>query len=138
MGFNRRKMGDERRREADRQAAARRALDPQVRADALRFVTEWNERQEKRAPLLFSPTIGAAIAAQHWFLWVRCPGCCTTQSVDLRRLDRHPDTMVTGLIPALSCRACRPHAPFAELVKLSPSSIADEMYEERRRRVLGE
>ncbi len=138
MGFNRRKMDDERRREADKQAAARRALDPQMRADARRLVTEWNERQAQRAPLQFSPTIGAAVAAQHWFLWVRCPGCCTTQSVDLRRLDRHPDTMVTGLIPALSCRTCRPHAPFAELVKLSPMSIAGEMREVRRRRVLGE
>ena len=70
---------------------ARRALDPQVPADALRFVTEWNERQAQRAPLLFSPTIGAAITAQYWYLWVRCPGCCCTQSVDLRRLDWHPD-----------------------------------------------
>jgi hypothetical protein len=138
MGFNRRKMEDERRHEAEKQAAARRALDPQVRADARRPVTEWNERQAQRAPLLFSPTIGAAVAAQHWFLWVRCPGCCTTQSIDLRRLDRHPDTMVTGLIPALSCRACRPHAPFAELVKLSPGSVAGAMREERQRRVLGE
>jgi hypothetical protein len=30
------------------------------------------------------------------------------------------------------------HAPFAELVKLSPRSIADEMREEHRKRVLGE
>jgi hypothetical protein len=30
------------------------------------------------------------------------------------------------------------HAPFAELVKVSPRSIADEMREEHRRRVLGE
>jgi hypothetical protein len=29
MGFNRRKMEDERRHEAEKQAAARRALDPQ-------------------------------------------------------------------------------------------------------------
>lgn len=135
MGFNRRKMEDERRRAADKEAAARRALDPLVRADARRLVVEWNERQAQRAPLLFSPTVGAAICAQHWFLWVRCP--CTTQSVDLRRLDRHPDTMVTGLIPALSCRACRPHAPFAELVKLSPLNIGDEMREDHRRRMLG-
>ncbi|MGA9007032.1 MAG: hypothetical protein WB495_09075 [Xanthobacteraceae bacterium] len=90
---------------------------------------------ETRAPLLFSPTIGAAIAAQHWWLWVRCPACCCAQSLDLRRLDRHPDTMVTGLIPALSCRACRPHAPFAELVKLSPMSIAGELREDHRRQV---
>ena len=32
MGFNRRKMDDERRREADKRAAAKRALDPQVKA----------------------------------------------------------------------------------------------------------
>ncbi len=35
----------ERRREAEKQAAARRALDPQVKVDAHRLVTEWNERQ---------------------------------------------------------------------------------------------
>jgi len=30
-----------------------------------------------------------------------------------------------------------PHAPFAELVRLSQTSIADEMREEHRRRALG-
>ena len=57
---------------------------------------------------------------------------------DLRTLDRHRDAAVRSLIPALSCRSCRPNAPFAELVKLSRTSIADEMREEHRRRVLGE
>ncbi|MFY9762231.1 MAG: hypothetical protein WB772_08460 [Xanthobacteraceae bacterium] len=38
----------------------------------------------------------------------------------------------------LSCRSCRPNAPFAELVRLSRTSIADEMREEHRRQVLGE
>lgn len=32
----------------------------------------------------------------------------------------------------------RPHAPFAELLKQSPRSIAGEKREEHRRRVLGE
>jgi hypothetical protein len=40
-------------------------------------------------PLLFSPTIGAAITAAYWFLLARCPACRTTQSVELRSLDRH-------------------------------------------------
>ena len=44
---------------------------------------------------------------------------------------------MTSLIPKLSCRNCRPHAPFAELVKLSPLSITDEMREDRTRRMLG-
>jgi hypothetical protein len=68
---------------------------------------------------------------------VCCPACRTTQAFDLRTLDRHPWSALTGLIPALSCRSCRPHAPFAELVRLSDRSIADEMREERTRQVLG-
>jgi len=43
-----------------------------------------------------------------------------------------------SFIPALSCRSCRPNAPFAELVRLSRTSIADEMRIEHTRRVLGE
>ena len=82
--------------------------------------------------MLFSPTIGAAITARYWFLWVRCPACRTTQSVDLRTLDRHPHTAVTSFIPALSCRSCRPNAPFAELLRLSRTSIADNLHVARQ------
>jgi hypothetical protein len=88
--------------------------------------------------MLFSPTIGAAVAAGYWFLWVRCPACRTINAIDSRALDRHPDAAVTSLIPALSCRSCRPNAPFAELVRLWRASIADEMRIEHTRRVLGE
>jgi hypothetical protein len=138
MGFNRRKLADQRRTVAEKEAAARRATDAQVLEDAERLIDVWNERQAKRMPMLFSPTIGAAIASRHWFLWVRCPACRTTNAIDLRTLDRHHDAAVTSLIPALSCRSCRPNAPFAELVRLSRTSIADEMRIEHTRRVLGE
>src|SRR6516162_834572 len=138
MGFNRRKMEDERRRAAEKKAAGQRATDPQIMADAERLVAVWNERQKQQMPMLFSPTIGAAIAAGYWFLWVRCPACRTINAIDLRTLDRHHDAAVTSLIPALSCWSCRPNAPFAELVRLSRTSIADEMREEHRRRVFEE
>jgi hypothetical protein len=138
MGFNRRKMEDERRRAAEKEAVGRRATDTQLLEDAERLIAAWNERQAKRMPMLFSPTIGAAIAARYWFLWVCCPACRTINAIDLRTLDRHRNAAVTSLIPALSCRSCRPNAPFAELVRLSRTSIADEMREEYRRRVLGE
>jgi hypothetical protein len=49
-----------------------------------------------------------------------------------------PHAALSILIPALSCRSCRPNAPFAELVRLSRKSIADEMREEHQRRVLGD
>lgn len=135
MGFNRRRMEDERRRAAETKAAEQRATNPQ---DANRLVAVWNERQGKGMPMLFSPTIGAAVAAGYWFLWIRCPACRTINAIDLRTLDRHHDAAITSLIPALSCRSCRPNAPFAELVRLSRKSIADEMREEHRRRVLGD
>ena len=59
MGFNRRKMEDQRRQAAETEAAARRATDAQLLEDAERLITAWNERQAKRMPMLFSPTIGA-------------------------------------------------------------------------------
>jgi hypothetical protein len=137
MGFNRRKLEDQRRETAEKEAASKRATDAQVLEDAERLIAAWNERQARRMPMLFSPTIGAAIAAQYWFLWIRCPACRTINAIDLRVLDRHPDAAVSSLIPALSCRSCRPNPPFAELVRLSRTSIADEMREEHRCRVLG-
>ncbi len=138
MGFNKRKMNAERKVKADAKAAASRATEAQVLEDADRLIDAWNERQARRMPMLFSPTINAALASRHCYLWVRCPACRTTQSFDLRTLDRHPDATVASLIPAVSCRSCRPKAPFAELVRLSKTSIADEMRAEHTRRVLGE
>jgi hypothetical protein len=122
MGFNRRKLEDQRREAAEKETARRRATDAQVLEDAERLIAAWNERQAQRMPMLFSPTIGAAIAAQYCFLWV-CPACRTINAIDLRTLDRHRDAAVTSLIPALSCRSCRPNAPFAELVRLSRTSM---------------
>jgi hypothetical protein len=47
-----------------------------------------------------------------------------------RRPEGHPDAAITSLIPALSCRSCRPNAPFAELLRLSQSSVADDFQAE--------
>jgi hypothetical protein len=137
MGFNKRKMEDRRRQAAEKEADARRATEAQILEDAERLVAAWNERQTKRMPMLFAPTIGAAITARRWYLWVRRPACRTTNAIDLRTLDRHRDAAVTSLVPALSCRSCRPNAPFAELVQLSSLSVADQWDVDRGRAVLG-
>src|SRR3984885_6574673 len=73
MGFNKRKMEDRRRQEAEREASARRATEKQILEDADHLIAVWKERQAKRMPMLFSPTIGAAITAGYWFLRARCP-----------------------------------------------------------------
>ena len=44
MGFNRRKMEDQRRQAAEKEAASRRATDAQVLEDAERLIAAWNER----------------------------------------------------------------------------------------------
>jgi hypothetical protein len=131
MGFNKRKMEGQRRQAAEQEAAARRATEKQILEDAEHLITVWNERQAERMPMLFSPTIGAAITAGYWFLRARCPACRTSGDVDLRTLDWHRGAAVTALTPALSCRSCRPNAPFAELVCLSTASLAEEYYAER-------
>ena len=63
MGFNKRRLEDQRRQLAEKEVAGRRATDAQVLEDAERLITAWNERQAKHMPMLFSPTIGAAITA---------------------------------------------------------------------------
>ena len=54
MDFNRRKMEDQRRHAAEKEAASRRATGGQVLEDAERLIAAWNERQAKRMPMLFS------------------------------------------------------------------------------------
>ena len=135
MGFNRRKMEAERKAKADAEAAARRATDARVLEDAEQRIVAWNDRQAQRMPLLFAPTIGAAVASRHHFIRVYCPACRTMCDIDLRMLDRHRDAAVTSLIPLLPYR---PNAPFGQLVRLSRTSIADEMRIEHTRRMLGE
>ena len=103
-------MEADRKAKADAEAAARRATDAQVLEDAERLVSAWNKRQAKRMPMLFSPTIGAAITAGCWFLRARCPACRTTGDADLRTPHWHRGTAVTALMPAGSCQFCLPTA----------------------------
>ena len=74
MGFNRRKMEAKRKAKADAKAAARRASDAQVLQDAERLIGAWNERQARRMPLLFAPTIGAALTSSAPFPMGLLPG----------------------------------------------------------------
>ena len=100
----------------------KKAAEAAERALAERAVTEWNKLMERSAARHrpnWSPTVGVAIVARFYFLEALCPGCRQVKQVDLRKLKRHDHTALHGLIPLLSCRNCRPHPPFARLVKLS-------------------
>ena len=82
-------------------------------------ITEWNRLMERRHKPGWSPTIGVTLAAKFFWLDVICPGCRQLKQVDLRKIDRHSQMSLYGLIPALSCRGCQPAPPFAQIVKLS-------------------
>jgi hypothetical protein len=105
MGFNRGKMEDQRREAAEKEAASRRATDAQVLEDAERLIAVWNERQALRAPMIFSLTIGAAIRAGYWFLWVSCPAVPNDQCnrlADARPSPRRGrDEPHTGIVVSL-------------------------------------
>ena len=74
MGFNRRKMHAERKAKADAEAVTKRAASVQVVEDAERVIAAWNERQARRMPMLFAPTIGAALACPAPFPMGLLPG----------------------------------------------------------------
>jgi len=50
-------MESERAATAAKEAAARRALGPQIIEDSVKLVETWNARQAAHMPMLFSPTI---------------------------------------------------------------------------------
>jgi hypothetical protein len=86
-----------------------------------RVIAIWNARLARGADLFFAPTIGGAIVAGRPMLTFHCPGRGVMGVIDLRKVDRHPRASVESLIPALSCRRCRPQAPFALLTGLEAS-----------------
>jgi len=106
-------MADREQREPEKyHEAAHRAL-------AVEAITRWNALMQRSPKPRYSPQLGVAITAGFYFLDVWCPGCRQLKQVDLRTLDRHPQTTLFGLIPSLSCRSCQPHPPFARIRSVS-------------------
>jgi hypothetical protein len=89
---------------------------------AKRVVGVRNARHAANRDPWFCPTIGAAIAAECPWLRFYCPACRQIGLVDLRKLDRHRGATIESLVPALSCRRCGPHPPFARLLGLATLS----------------
>ena len=82
-----------------------------AREGALRVVERWNA---ERSPM-WSPTIRCAVAAGTPWLDVYCPGCRTSQAIDIRTLDSHPLASVGSLVLGLRCSFCHGNAPMPVL-----------------------
>jgi hypothetical protein len=116
------------REQLERDVAEKLVLD-----DERAFIEQWNGHLAHGRNPLASPSIRAALATGHRYLFAFCPACRTERDIDLGAIDAHPETAVASLIPRLSCGRCRPHAPFAKLRRLSPFSTAGEARIERER-----
>ena len=113
-------ISDRRRRERERELnreeiAARERAQAEDIEHARAVVAAWIKRTQQSRKHDFYPTIAACIIAELPVLEVLCFGCRTVGTVDLRKLDRHPGTALSSLIPSLSCRICCPNPPFAKL-----------------------
>jgi hypothetical protein len=119
MGINRRQLEREearaREEERRRQEEARQAEI----SEACEIIEAWNTKIAAGRRILSAPMFGAATLAGYRWLTVYCPGCGTVREIDLAKIDRHPEASITSLIPDPSCRICRPHAPFAQLRRLT-------------------
>jgi len=87
--------------------------------EAKLVVATWNVHVIRHSTVWFYPTIRAALIARRFYLGCLCPGCGQRGSVDLRRINRHPDASLESLIPMLSCERCSPNPPFARLTGVS-------------------
>ena len=115
MGINRRQLEREEARAREEERRRQQELRQVEIAEANQVIEAWNTKLAAGRRILSAPTFGAARLAEYRWLTVYCPGCGTVKEIDLNKIDRHPDASITSLIPDLSCRMCRPHAPFAQL-----------------------
>jgi len=132
--LNRRRVEDQRPAAGENTA---KPLDSLVLEDAGRVIAVWNERQAHHLPMLFAPTVAAALSTRHHFVWVHCRGCRSVRDVDLRMINCDRAAAVTCLTSELSCGSCGPKATFPqELLRLSKTGIADEARKANARRTM--
>lgn len=114
MGHNSGYRRDEQYAEALEALRNARAID-----DATRVIVEFNIRLERRLPLLFTPTIGAALISKHPWLQIHCAGCDVISDIDLRVVRRDPEMPITQILHSLACQRCRGQGPTPRLMKLT-------------------
>jgi hypothetical protein len=80
--------------------AAKLKADRAARLEVELVIDRWNRRLATGRDMLWSPTIRAALVVGTPWLDVFCPGCGTSQAIDLRTVDRHPLASVAGGPPS--------------------------------------
>jgi hypothetical protein len=87
------------------------AAEKAAHDEAAAVVERYNAALAAGHGALWSPTIRAAIMAGSPWLDVHCPGCGTSNAIDICKLDRHPLASVGSLVLGLRCSMCPGSAP---------------------------
>ena len=120
-------------RQFDKQEARRKAEADASRAEqmaatkayARRIVALFNARASRGRGYAFFPTIKCALVAETPIVRSVCPGCQQITHTDLRGVDHHPLATIAAIIPKVSCKRCRPNAPFARITGLQSAATDD-------------
>jgi hypothetical protein len=129
MGFNRRKMEDQRRQAAEKEAAGRRATDTQVLEDAERLIDAWNERQAKRG---YSCTLLVLVGTLPGLPHHECDRSAHARPPPRRGGDQSHSVAIVSVMPAERA-ICRPCAPVTDKHR---RRNADRAYPAATRRVI--
>ena len=105
-----------------RAAAAMAAASAGDRADARQAINSWNERLEIVGRAWFSPTLGAALVTEIYWLHVICGGCNAVSAIDLRLRPCNAETPITEILPTIHCGRCLGQQPPTKPIGLFPTS----------------
>jgi hypothetical protein len=104
-----------------RAAAAMAAANAADRADAQQAINAWNDRLAVVGRTWFSPTLGAALVTDNYWLHVICGGCNAVTGIDLRMKPCNSETPVSEILPTIRCVRCLGHRPPAKPLGLFPT-----------------
>ncbi len=104
-----------------RAAAAMAAANAADRADAQQAINAWNDRLAVVDRAWFSPTIGAALVTNHYWLHVICGGCNAVSAIDLRLKPCNSETPISEILSMVRCGRCLGQRPPAKPIGLFPT-----------------
>jgi hypothetical protein len=117
--------------------AADEVIAAQERERCIASVEAWNTQIESWHTVDPSPVLGVALAADYFWLDVKCHGCRQVKTIDIRGIERHPLTPLANLTLWLRCTNCegRPRVSIRRIRNTPPESATDEHLRREQRKL---
>jgi hypothetical protein len=102
-------MGIGRPNDEIRTAMQRMDRDWETVAASQAIIEQFNSRLTAKKPVLFWPTVGAALICKHYWLVIACDSCDTTMDLDLTVKRRNSNAPINFAIGDVRCPRCNGH-----------------------------